>query len=148
MKLKSLNGNLFSWLRHMSLMKTYSESDIVNHEHRRLFFDMLEDSKKMVKESRANGYDWIFSKTDIKEDSDNVGVYVLPSVDIAEYIGTETNHSDKIETKFKEYGVDCSNIDWDTESSAWYPMFNTKDAAIKFIEELNLMFDALYFKKE
>ena len=84
MKLESLNGNLFSFLTHLSYIRKYAESPCISD--RIELSDAITAIGKVIKDCRANGYDWIFSNNDIYKDDDD---YRLPSVSLPEYFDLE-----------------------------------------------------------
>ena len=53
---------------------------------------------------------------------------------------------DYLKEFFDKNGIG-QGIEWDVERSTWYPIFDTKDNAKKFIKDLNELFDKTYLKK-
>ncbi len=140
---KALDGHLHEWLRHLRFVQKLIRANIL-HDYDDLSF-MESSIKRMIIAARAEGQNWLWVPEDIYQDDDfskdKKNEFRLPSVDIANYFSLD-NHN-QLEAFFKKNGCKIP-IDWDTESSAWYPRCaSRKDAegCIKFVNEL---FDKSY----
>lgn len=137
-------GSLFNWLDHINITQSLINSNVLAHtdELRRLTRDIA----NLIREGRKQGVPWVWGYEDIQEDVHPQGSdydYFLPSVDLAPYLGLESNH--KLKAFFKKHEPKVvKHTLWDTESSAWYPGFKTKEDAVAMVDAVNRLFDARY----
>jgi len=140
--MKVLNGHLYKFLYSNAAFARILKVDIIHNDiqeaiedHRRFIYDI-------IKEARANNMNWVFSEEDVTEVTINFKdkSWELPSVDIASLLGLgNCNEIKKLLTE-NDFNEPCG----ETESSAWYPYFSSKNDAIKCIEILNKLFDDKY----
>jgi hypothetical protein len=139
---KTLDGHLHVWLEHLSVVQKLKNSGVLSMWQE---LDSLENAiKRLVINSRTHDIvNWLWTEEDIYQEEDDIdGLYRLPSVDIAGYFGLENGHRD-LEKFFKKNGCKIPIV-WDTERSAWYPLFRTREDAIACIKFVNELFDKHY----
>jgi hypothetical protein len=131
------NGRLAFWLKQWYFLRKYQQCDLLN-DHQE-FSLLMREISNTIKEARLSGANWLFSLDDIEERSTKE--FTLPSVDMTEYFELESNNKLKEFFQQQGYGHLAEKIKWDTESSAWYPMFRTREVAEETISTLNAIFD-------
>jgi len=149
--IKEIDGSIFSLLDMLFTAMEIRRNAMLNIKIQ------VESISKVILAARADGLNWLWTPNDIYEDQatfkktpkskpTTVTEFCLPSVDIHRFFEFE-GHSKLKEHLKKKHGITLTGISWDTEYSAWYPRFKTRQDAVNCIETFNKLFDKLYLKK-
>jgi len=143
--MKALDGNLFTWIRHIRLLRFLTLSQVLHHTDslRRAISDM----RRLVDAARSEGCSWIYAESDLtlnKEDGRDYP-WQLPSADLAELLFDDSDEkyatNNDVERFFKAKKLKITGMSWDTESGAVYPAFKDKMDGLAFIAALNQLMD-------
>jgi hypothetical protein len=138
-----LDGNLVHILSQLYTNHAFKKNPLINSEGVRQGF-----LARTIIAARKDGLNWLWSYDDIYykhgDEETNKGTdgewWGLPSVDLSQWLDID-NHNNLQKFLFEKYKVKLTGCDWDVESSAWYPKFNTELQAKKCIDKLNKIFD-------
>jgi len=141
MKTKSAtDGTLFTWINHIRTVQALINSRVISVSSE--LMDLELSIRTLVNKQRELGDNWLWCESDIEKDE---GTYTLPSVDICSYFGLDNHH--KLPDFFKRNGFK-GKVNWDVESSCWWPRFATRQDAKDAIKFVNEMFDKTYISKK
>ncbi len=139
-----LDGRLLRWCEHLGLVQKLKANELMQSKYHELHG--LEDYIiKLIREAREKGMNWVWEPTDVYQ-PDDVTYWSLPSVDVAGVFGAQNNNY--LPKAFKKLKFVLKGLDWDTESSAWYPKFETKEQALEAIGKFNILLDKVILKKK
>ena len=122
------------------MLSTLKESPVINTD----LVPRIYTLAKIIVTAREDGLNWMWSPADAYQ-HEGEKEWNLSSVDVRHFFDLDS-HNDLEEYLLKE-GFDLSDCNWDNESSAWYPHFNTKKGALKCIAQFDDLFDRLFLEK-
>lgn len=136
---KHLSSNLSSLLRELLKINHLKACEHLNISLR------LFPLANIILLARREGGDWVWSRDEIKLDKET-GEFTLSSVDICWAFGCEGHNNLKTNME-RVHKINTTDYEWDTEYSAWYPRFKTREAAERCIDDVNKVFDKRYLVK-
>ena len=93
---------------------------------------------QLALDAREDGLHWLWSDEEFDEEE-----LTFPSCDISMELGFEGHGNLELNLK-KVHGVELEGVAWDTEFSAWYPRFETKEFAFEARRKLDEVLDKQY----
>lgn len=139
-KMSELKKYLKSGLSSL-LIELLKISELKSCEHLNVSLRLYPLAKIILLARKEDG-DWVWSKDEIKIDEET-GEFTLSSVDICWAFGCQGHNNLRLNMQTK-HKINTTNYVWDTEYSAWYPRFRTREAAERCIDDINKVFDKKY----
>lgn len=135
----NFDGYLKRWLRVLLIHQGIRENAMLNIDGVSAFADKF--IARAILDARKIGAHWIWNEEDIREDERHY--FCLPSVDLQHYLEFSGHDNLKLNLKMK-HKIELEGCIWDTEFSAWYPIFDSKENAISAINKIDSIFDKRY----
>lgn len=136
--IKHLDGNLDNLLIQFCVIRGLQDNPVLNVDNLQAF-----PLAQIIVNGRADGLHWCFKEVFHTNEADDFS-NLFPT-DIAALLPIDTNNA--LPDYLEKEGITLDGIDWDTESSAWYPRFDTEENAKAAIFKLDELFDRLFLGK-
>lgn len=145
--MNAVNGKLDLWVRHLRMVQKLMESDLLNV--RQDLYSVETSIIELIREARKSDLKlhWCWKPEDVYQftELDEKDKYFhLPSIDVRNLFGIKSNNG--VMKFLKKHNIHQTVIE-DTESGAWYPLFNTQQDAVDFITKIDIVLDKIYLKK-
>lgn len=134
------DGGLESWLRVILVHQGIRDNEMLSINGVSAFADKF--IARAILDARKIGAHWVWNEDSIRKDEEEA-YFSLPSVDLQGYL--EFSGHDNLQLNLKtKHKIELEGCIWDTEFSAWYPAFDSKENAISAINKIDSIFDKRY----
>lgn len=134
-----LDGNLLPLIRQLVIVSHLKADEFIEIKDLQLY-----PIAAIIVKAREDGCHWVWEEKDI-EYEEEYDQYKLPSVDLNGYFDWDGH--DNLKGWLKMTHQIELNCIWDTEYSAWYPKFKTREDALECIKVFDKLFDEKYLEQ-